>query len=288
MPRVRRIATTALTRLTVLEPFPQPFLVRTRYPIVLMHGFGLLAGLRRHGHLHEEAMLLRMHGTLAYAPNVAPFQTVAVRAVQWLARLRTILEETGAEKLNLIAHSMGGLDARHLISNMEMHQHVATLTTIATPHHGSSVASIAMVQPERIREPLADFVNWMGASTLLHPSADVLAALIELTPEHLDESFNPATPDHPDVMYHSYAGQAGKGTRISINPLLRVQNMLLYAREGINDGLVSIKSATWGEFKGTLDADHAEQVGLRLLPGEGFRSNGFYLSRAVALRDAGF
>ncbi len=288
MPRVRRLATSALARFTVLDPFPQPEVVRTRYPVVLMHGFGLLAGLRRHGHLHDEALFLRRHGVLAYAPNVSPYQTIAVRAVQWHERLQHVLDETGAEKVNLVAHSMGGLDARFLIHKYQMHDRVATLTTVATPHHGSSIASITLEQPERLRDVLADFVNWMGASTRLYPSADVLSALIELTPAHVCDVFNAAVPDHPDVQYRSYAGQSGRGTDVSINPLLRVQNHLLYTREGLNDGLVSVESAMWGDFRGAIAADHAEQVGLRLLPGDGFDANAFYLERARDLRNEGF
>ncbi len=286
---MRRFATAALTRLTGQEAFPQPPLVRTRYPVVLLHGFGMLSGLRRHGHLHDEAMHLRQHGTVAYAPNVAPYQTVSVRAEQWCERLAVILQETGADKLNLIAHSMGGLDARFLITRLGMARHVATLTTVSSPHHGSSIASLVLKRPERLRAVLADFVNWMGASTTLYPTADVLAALIELTPAYVTETFNRDVPDHPDVHYRSFAGQAGKGTSVGINPLLRVQNSLLYRREGVNDGLVSVQSARWGDFRGTLDADHAEQVGLRLLPGgDGFRSCDFYLARTVELRDEGF
>lgn len=288
MPVVRRIATAALTRLASQEAFPQPEVVHTRYPVVLMHGFGMLSGLRRFGHLHEEAMHLRIHGVLAYAPNVAPYQTVTVRAEQWRERLAIILDETGADKLNLIAHSMGGLDARYLISALGMAPYVATLTTVSTPHHGSGIASLVLERPQRLRALVADFVNWMGASTTLYPTADVLAALVELTPQHLTERFNCAVPDDPGVEYRSFAGQAGKGTAVGINPLLRVQNALLFAREGVNDGLVSVQSAQWGDFRGTVDADHAEQVGLRIMPGEGFRSNDFYLARAAELRAEGF
>ncbi len=39
--------------------------------------------------------------------------------------------------VNIVAHSMGGLDARYLISHMSFSR-VASLTTIATPHRGSS------------------------------------------------------------------------------------------------------------------------------------------------------
>ena len=47
-----------------------------------------------------------------------------------------VLAETGAEKVNIIAHSKGGLDSRYAISCLGMDKYVATLTTINTPHYG--------------------------------------------------------------------------------------------------------------------------------------------------------
>ena len=45
-----------------------------------------------------------------------------------------------SEPVNLIAHSMGGLDARYLISRLGMADQVRSLTTISTPHRGSFMA----------------------------------------------------------------------------------------------------------------------------------------------------
>ena len=124
-----------------LDPFPQPAIIRVNYPIVLMHGFGTVGSIWRNGHMHDLAMQLRSHGVIAYAPNVPPYSPVPERAAIWQQRLEHVLAETGAEKVNIIAHSMGGLDARYLISVNRFHKRVASLTTVATPHHGSSIAS---------------------------------------------------------------------------------------------------------------------------------------------------
>ncbi len=257
------LAATAVTKFASLEPFPQPQVIGLRCPLVLLHGFGLLAGLKRRGHLHEEAMDLRQYGVQAYAPNVSPYHTTAVRAAMWNERIRAILDETGAASVHLIAHSMGGLDARHLITHLGGHAYVRSLTTVSTPHRGSGIAQIVEEQPERLRELLAGAVDWFAATAMTGTTSDIARATHELTPRYLEETFNPSTPDHPDVRYASYAGRAGKGTRVGINPLLTIQNRLIYANEGLNDGLVSVRSAKWGYFCGTIDADHAEQVGLK-------------------------
>ncbi len=279
----------ALRLLVSLEPFPQPPLLRTRYPVVLMHGFGMLAGLRRGGHLHEAALHLRLRGVVAYAPNVASYSTVAVRTAMWMDRLRHILAETEADRLNLIAHSMGGLDARYLISAMGLHETVASLVTVSTPHRGTAVAEIMLQQPRRLRQWVADFANWMGAKALedTDADADLLQALTELSPAHLREAFNPSVPDHPAVRYWSYAAAAGKGTETPVNPFLKISNGLLYEREGLNDGLVSVESARWGVFLGTLGADHMQEVGLQGLGSRTFDANAFYRSVVQMLADEG-
>lgn len=263
-------------------------MIRLRYPVVLMHGFGLLASMRRGGHLHPEALNLRLHGVLAYAPNVPAYNRVPIRAEIWKQRLESILEETGAQRLNLVAQSMGGLDARYLISKMGMHDVVAALVTVSTPHFGSSVASLVLEQPDRLQERAADFFNWMGITSLEGATADFQASVLELTPEFVRDRFNPEVPDHPAVQYFSYAGRAGKGTEIPVNPVLNVLNRLLYVREGVNDGFVSVESARWGRFMGTIDADHVRQVGIKLLSNSSFDSNEFYCSVARMLADEGF
>ena len=277
-----------LRRLIGLEPFPQPPLIRVRYPVVLMHGFGLMASLLKQGPLYDEAMNLRKHGVLAYAPNVAPYNTVSVRAAMWQDRLAHILKETGVERLNLIAQSMGGLDARYVISVTGLHEVVATLVTVSTPHRGTVLADILLDQPERPRQWAVDLANWMGTNTLDGASADALQALTELTPRHVCETFNPTVPDHPAVRYWSYGAKAGKGTHLPIHPFLKLSNTWIYQHEGLNDGLVSVESAQWGHFLGTLDADHAQEVGIQGFPGNKFNSKAFYHSIVEMLAREGF
>lgn len=207
-------------------------------------------------------MNLRSHGVTAYAPNVAAYETIEARSKMWKHRLEHILEETGADRLNLVAQSMGGLDARYLITALGMHDRVATLVTVSTPHRGSAVADLVLEQPEWARTWLANVLNRMGASSLEDASADFLRSVVELTPDAIAGRFNPNVPDHPTVRYYSYAGRAGKGTDVPINPFLRILCSRLYRREGVNDGFVPVSSAKWGTFVGIVDADHAQQVGL--------------------------
>lgn len=47
-------------------------------------------------------------------------------------------ERAPGQSINFVAHSMGGLDCRHLISHIKPTEYTpVSLTTIATPHRGS-------------------------------------------------------------------------------------------------------------------------------------------------------
>ncbi len=52
-------------------------------------------------------------------------------------KILSIKQHTGAEKVNIVAHSMGGLVARNYISNEERAVHVEKLFTLGTPHLGA-------------------------------------------------------------------------------------------------------------------------------------------------------
>jgi len=279
---------TALQRFTGLEPFPQPALIPVRRPVVLLHGFGIGASIRREGHLHEQAMHLRSRGVRALAPNVSPYNTVSARTKTWDERLRTILDAVPSDRISIVAHSMGGLDARYLISKMGWHEVVDVLVTVATPHRGSPVAQLLLDQPEPVRDWFGDVADWLGTHILEDGSADIRTALRELTPAYVENTFNEEVPDHPDVAYWSYGCQAGEGTSIPVTPIFRYFNRYLYEREGANDGIVSVRSARWGEYISTVDADHAQQVGLSSRLSAPFNANTFYARIVERLAENGY
>ncbi len=270
-----------------LEPFPEPPLVRTRYPVVLLHGFGVLSAFGRGGNLHPMAVHLRQHGVWAYAPNVSPYDTVKARAALWARRLQHVLAETRASKVTLVAHSMGGLDARYLISRLGWYDRVAALVTIATPHRGTALADLTLQQPDLLRRLMSRAAEWLGSTSLADAETNFHDAVAELSPAFVQGTFNPAVPDHPDVRYWSYAGAAGQGTDAPINPLLTVLNRSLYRAEGLNDGYVSAASAQWGTYHGSLPADHALQIGISF-PGARFRAPAFYTTLTQKLAKQGF
>ena len=273
----------ALARMAMqVDAMPQPPLRPTRYPVVLMHGFGAVAGVLPGGALHAEAMHLRARGVWAYAPTVNPYDTVAVRAAAWAERLERVLAETGAERLNLVAFSSGGLDARHIATELGWAERLASIVTVATPHAGTALAQFVLDRPERLRAWAVGIMDFFGRATY---DADPHAAdaLVELAPASAAERFGAATV--PDVWCASFAG---KGTAQPMYPPLVVPNRILHGLAAAIDGIVPAASAVWGEHLGTLDADHARLIGLSLTPSDAFESCAFYLSVCDRLAVRGF
>jgi triacylglycerol lipase len=238
--------------------------VPPKYPIILCHGMGgdkpflkYWTGIQTD--LIEQKCQVHKTTVLRYA-------TVYRRAESLKDQVLRIQDELKVEKVNLVAHSMGGLDSRHFISNLGGHKVVASLTTIGTPHRGSAYA---------------DFWHQIGDKVYLEQLLHMLmsGALRNLTSEWLNTVFNPQTPDHPDVKYYSIVGWK------DFKPphILYIPYRIINAKEGKNDGLVSVTSARWGEVLAELPIDHAEQINWSL----SYDARGLYRELMNALHDRG-
>jgi len=121
-----------LHRLLIRDPAPAP----APLPLLLVHGvmvndgvwFALRRDLGRRG--------LGPVYTINYGPPLADIEHFAG---QLQARIDAICAVTGAARVALIAHSMGGLVARAYLRRFGASR-VAKLITIGTPHHGSMLA----------------------------------------------------------------------------------------------------------------------------------------------------
>ncbi|MFN7950536.1 MAG: alpha/beta fold hydrolase [bacterium] len=220
--------------------------IPTRYPIVLAHGFAGWSDIGGYTYFYGVEEHLESLGYTVFAPAVSPVNGIDVRAQQLKD---AILAEFPTGKVNLVAHSMGGLDARHMITHLGMADHVASLTTIATPHHGCVMSDMGVGNIPGATQEIIDWIlNFWGLDW---------DAVIETTTEYVEETFNPTTPDMPGVAYYSYGG----------NGLYILNWKLVYSYaktleyQGTNDGMIGVSSAQWGTYLGTLDADHFDEVG---------------------------
>ena len=238
---------------------------RLRHPIVLAHGvLGFndieLAG-KRHVYFRGVPERLRALGIEVHRPSVLPLASVAARAEQLAAAIRAL----PAEKVNLIAHSMGGLDARYAISRLGLADRVLSLTTIGTPHRGSPLAELG--------------VNLLAICRRIFKTLD-LEALHDLTSGRMS-AFNLEIPDVPTV---AYASVVASGDRAVMNPLLWASHLYLSECAGPNDGVVPASSQHWGEVWREICADHWAQIGWS----SAFDAPGLYEDLARDLRGRGF
>jgi triacylglycerol lipase len=248
-----------------------------RYPVVFCHG--MLAMTTLHMQLPENLNcfsalreFLRERGYRALFPQVAPTGGIVARARQ----LREQILDWTDEPINIVAHSMGGLDARYLITHLGLADKVRSLTTIATPHRGTYLVDWFLAN-FRSRVPLLLAMEAMGMN---------VDGFRDCRPSACRD-FNHRTPDMPGVRYFSYAGSVPSSR---VTPMLRRAWSLLNAVEGPNDGMVSLESARWGEYLGVLHADHFAQTPDRIFvrPGEDFDALGFYFRLLEDLARRGF
>jgi triacylglycerol lipase len=236
-----------------------------RHPVVFCHGMLAMTMLRMQmpedtNYFSHLRPFLRERGIEALYPNVEPTGGVAARAEQ----LRDLIRHWTNEPVNIVAHSMGGLDARYLISHLGLADRVASLTTIATPHQGTAVADWFCLN-FRQRVPLLLTLEAFGINVDGFRDCRTDAC----------RTFNERTPDAAGVRYFSYTASASSSR---VSPLLRRAWNILTPAEGPNDGLVSVRSAVWGEVLGSLSVDHFAQTpdGLFVRPGEHFDAVNFY------------
>lgn len=261
---MKLIETEQILKKLEIEEFPQPEIVPLRHPVLLCHGYGGLSTVILPSPMHEVCMLLRGHGILAFAPNIVPYATIETRAAEWDRKIGLLCERHGIERFNVIAHSMSGLDIRHMLLHGENRTRVASLTTLATPHRGTSLAELVLKTPEQVRDLLGEVFNWLGNNVYPKSKSDAVGAVRQLTRDYVNGTFNPATEVPDGLACFSYSAAVGKGTGEPLNPIYRYQNHHIYREEGINDSFVSSESARFGEHIETVPLSHLEQIGLSL------------------------
>jgi len=217
-----------------------------RYPLVLVHGlFGFdslkVAGWQAISYFRGIGEALRSKGLNVAFPRLSPTAGICERAQQLADFIRTTFPHS---KVHLIAHSMGGLDARYAISLLGMHEMAISLTTIGTPHQGSPVADLGVCNLEGYVKP------WLRYLRIPHD------AFYDLMTER-SQAFNEKVQDVESVDYFAIAGR-NHGPWLS--PEWWIPAGIVSFREGPNDGIVSIKSAHHHYRHETWDGDHLSLV----------------------------
>lgn len=262
---------------------------QTRYPIVMVHGvfFRDFEHLNYWGRIPAE---LKKNGATLFYGKHNSANAVRDSAIELEARIKEIIAETGCEKVNIIAHSKGGLDARAMIQrNPSL---VASLTTISTPHRGCEFADYFFnkVSDEQ-KLAIAAKYNKM-ASAIGDVNPDFISAVRDLTASEC-EKINEEIPDAPNVFYQSYGSVLQSATSGAF-PINFTYHLVQYF-DGPNDGLVGTNSFPWGSeytllanAKSTRGISHADVIDLNRENIRGFDVREFYVQLVANLRERGF
>ncbi|MBO5914444.1 MAG: triacylglycerol lipase [Clostridia bacterium] len=261
----------------------------TKYPILLVHGvfFRDRKLLNYWGRIPKE---LKINGAKIYYGNHQSAASVADSAKELYDRIEKIVNSTGCGKLNVIAHSKGGLDCRYAMRYLGADKYIASLTTVNTPHRGCEFAEYLLEElPPDIVSALERFYN-RTSKRLGDPSPDFLAAVKDLTagaciPRDKEMAL-------PEGVYCRSIGSVllkASGGGFPMN----FSYVLVKHFNGDNDGLVSEDSFKWGEDYTLLKNEHGEGIShcdiidLARKDIDGFDVRDFYVSLVGDLKARG-
>lgn len=262
----------------------------TKYPLMLVHGV-FFRDFRFFNYWGRIPRALKQNGAVIYYGSQQSAASVADCGQELAERIRAIIEETGCEKVNIIAHSKGGLDSRYAISACGVSPYVASLTTINTPHRGCIFADYLLQNiAEKIQKNVADKYN-AALKKFGDTDPDFLSAVRDLTASACALR-NEKLPNHPDVYYQSVSSQMNRasGGRFPLN----MAYPLVKHFDGANDGLVSLESAVWGERFTRLAVprgrgiSHGDMIDLNRENIPGFDVREFYVNLVKDLKEKGF
>lgn len=274
------------------------------YPIILAHGVCRFDAVWNHilkadnqdnpriDNLHYFKgirTMLNKRGHRAFHSRVSWAAPVGKRAEELKRNIIDILASTGAKKVNIIAHSMGGLDARHMLFRDRnaggIHERIASLTTISTPHNGSPFADWGIQHLPFVIPVMRRLGLDLGGLQDLR--TDACQAFNKRSQVEAFEKMCEGS-----IRFQTYAGRQKERGMLA---MLRLSYGVIKKKEGENDGLVSVVSATWRRayFRGILEGcDHLNELGwwnpCQVLAGESpagllRRIHAFYATIADAL-----
>lgn len=263
---------------------------KTKYPLLLVHGvfFRDSNYLNYWGRVPNE---LENNGATIFYGEQESAASVGTCGQQLSQKIQGIVSATGCKKVNIIAHSKGGLDARHAITHEGAAPYVASLTTINTPHQGCDFVDFLLEKaPEGMVNGIANTYN-QTLEKLGDKSPDFITAVQELTGQN-SFAFNQTTPN-VDTVYYQSVGSIIKKAKGKKFPL-RFSYLFVKNFDRLNDGLVALDSMEWGQsftpiiLKDKNGISHADMIDLYRENIDGFDVREFYVSIVHRLKEQGY
>lgn len=261
----------------------------TRYPLLMVHGV-FFRDFRYFNYWGRVPKALTHNGAVIYYGNHHSAASVVDCGKELAQRIRQITQESGCEKVNIIAHSKGGLDCRYAIAKCGIADRVASLTTVNTPHRGCEFADYLLTKiPQKQKDIAAEMYN-AALRKLGEENPDFLSAVYDLT-AHACMVRNDQVRDVPGVYYQSIGSKMAKAVNGRF-PLNFSYHMVKHF-DGCNDGLVGEASFPWGEeyqmlsCRGKRGISHGDMIDLNRENIEGFDVREFYVQLVHGLKERG-
>ena len=262
----------------------------TKYPLLMVHGVFFRDSVKFNywGRIPKE---LENNGATIFYGEHQSALSIEDSAKELADRIRTLIKQTGCEKLNIIAHSKGGLDCRYAIYKYGLEPYVASLTTINTPHRGCNFSDYLLdnISEDTKNKVANTYNNTLRKMGDINPN--FLAAVNDLTSKHcsvLDEKLS-----SPKGVYCQSSGSIIEGVIKGDFPL-NFSYILVKKYDGYNDGLVGDNSFQFGEkymlltTQGMSGISHADVIDLTRKNIPGFDVREWYVGLVADLKKRGY
>jgi len=258
---------------------------KLKYPLVLVHGIAAKDNGLFWGRIPER---LKNAGVNVFLGNTDSWGSVENNAFLLKDTVDKVLSECHVDKVNLIAHSKGGIDSRFLISTLGYAPKVASLSTISTPHAGSELVDF-IINKRYIHTKLAKNITYSLVKLYGDKSPDPYKVLEDLATENMID-FNQKNIDDRSVYYSSYYS-------VMKNKFDDLSHLFTYRvikkAAGLNDGIVSMSSSKWGRIHTVINGknggiSHSEIIDIKRKKISGIEIPDEYLKIVYKLADSGF
>ncbi len=146
----------------IFSPRDPPTVISGAFPpVLLVHGIFCNAGIWRRMRRYLGS---RGIGNLFAINLEPPLAGIDDFALALAGRVEEVRRRTGAGRVVLVAHSMGGLVSRAYIARLGGAERVERLVTIGSPHHGSELARLAIGRCARDMIPDGPWLSGLVAA----------------------------------------------------------------------------------------------------------------------------
>ncbi len=219
----------------------------TKYPILLVHGV-FFRDFNHFNYWGRTPKELERNGAVIFYGEHESASSVPESGRQIAAKIMEIVREYNCGKVNIIAHSKGGLDSRYAVSKLGVAPYVASITTVNTPHRGCEFADYLLGKaPQKLRDSVAAGYN-AALRKIGDINPDFISSVVDLTASKCAQ-LNAEMSDFDMKANGIYTQSVGsvlahsQGGRFPLN----MSYLLVKHFDGKNDGLVGEKSFPWGE-----------------------------------------